>query len=64
MEFKKILVRSLSGIIYIAIIVGCILLRSEGIAALTVLFGILATIEFTKITRYSIIMVCLCCWQT
>lgn len=51
MEFKKILVRSLSGIIYIAIIVGCILLRSEGIAALTVLFGILATIEFTKITR-------------
>ena len=40
MEFKKILVRSLSGIIYIAIIVGCILLRSEGIAALTVLFGI------------------------
>lgn len=51
MELKKILVRSLSGIIYIGIIVGCILFGSEGVAVLAVLFGSLATIEFTKITK-------------
>ena len=50
MDFKKILVRSLSGIIYIGVIVGAILLEYRGITLLSMLFAALASIEFSKIT--------------
>ncbi len=50
MDLKKILVRSLSGIIYITIIVSAILFGVKGIMLLALLFAILGTIEFSKIT--------------
>ncbi len=49
MDFKKLLTRSLSGIIYVAIIVGCIFGGYIGLSILGILLGILATMEFTKI---------------
>ena len=49
MDLKKLLTRSLSGIIYVAIIVGCILWGYIGLTVLAILLGILATIEFEKI---------------
>lgn len=50
MDFKKILIRSLSGIVYIGIIVAAILLGQKGVCILSMLFAALATIEFSKIT--------------
>lgn len=49
MDFKKLLIRSLSGIVYIAIIIGGILLGTDGILVLASLLAVLATIEFGKI---------------
>lgn len=51
MNLRKILLRSISGLIYIGIIVGAIMCGTEGISVLAVVFGALATIEFTKITK-------------
>lgn len=51
MNLKKILIRSFSGLLYIAIIVGAILWGRPGITLLSVIFGTIATIEFTKITK-------------
>ncbi len=51
MDFKKLLTRSLSGIIYVAIIVGCIFCGYMGVAILGTIFAILASVEFTKICR-------------
>lgn len=51
MNLKKIMTRSLSGLLYIAVIVGAILWGRLGIVVLGVLFGSVATIEFTKITK-------------
>lgn len=48
MDFKKIATRTVSGIIYIAIIVAACLCGTYGIAALTLLFGVLAILEFRK----------------
>ncbi len=51
MDFKKLLVRSASGIIYVGIIIGCIL---WGIIPFTIMAAALATlavIEFEKITH-------------
>ncbi len=45
----KFVVRALSGIIYAGIIVGCILLGSNGVIILASILAILATIEFAKI---------------
>lgn len=50
-EIKKLLTRSISGLIYIGIIIGCILCGRIGILSLSVVLGAVASIEFTKITK-------------
>lgn len=50
MKGKSILIRTLSGILYVAIIVGCILCGQIGTLCLALLFGIGAVLEFQKIT--------------
>lgn len=49
MNFKSWLVRSLSGIVYVGLIVGCIFWGSIPFTILAALFGIIAVIEFEKI---------------
>ena len=49
MNFKTILTRSVSGIIYVGIIVGCIFWGLIPFSCLVALFGTLAVIEFEKI---------------
>ncbi|MCH5227447.1 MAG: phosphatidate cytidylyltransferase [Muribaculaceae bacterium] len=49
MKFKSWLVRSLSGIVYVGIIVGCIFWGNIPFSIMASLFGILAVIEFEKI---------------
>lgn len=49
MKFKSWLLRSLSGIIYVGVIVGCIFWGSVPFSILAALFGALAVIEFEKI---------------
>ena len=51
MDLKKLLVRASSGLIYVALIVGCILWGQLPLTWLAALFAVLATIEFEKITR-------------
>lgn len=50
MDFKKLLTRTISGLIYCLIIVGCTLFRPEGVLVLGALLSILACIEFAKIS--------------
>ena len=49
MNIKKLLVRTLSGIIYCLIIVGCIFWGEYGLLTLGCLFAVLGCIEFAKI---------------
>lgn len=49
MDLKKLTVRTLSGIIYCGIIIGCILAGHEAVAIMASVFGVLAIIEFSKI---------------
>lgn len=49
MDIKKLLVRTLSGLVYCLIVVGSILLGEQGVLALAILFSLLASLEFTKI---------------
>ena len=49
MDFKKLLIRSVSGLAYIAIIVFCILYNRISFLALTSFLSIIATFEFLKI---------------
>lgn len=51
MDFKKLLIRTLSGLIYCLIIVGCILSGFWGILALAMIITVLSCVEFTKITH-------------
>lgn len=51
MDIKKLLIRSLSGLVYVAIIVGCILWGVYPLTWMAALFGALAVVEFEKITR-------------
>lgn len=51
MDLKKLAIRTLSGIIYCGIIVGCTLSGISAISAMISAFAILAIIEFTKITE-------------
>ena len=51
MDIKKLLVRSLSGIIYIAIIIGCILWGIFPFTWMAAVFAAIAVIEFEKITH-------------
>lgn len=50
MDKKKIIVRALSGAVYVAIVVSLIFLGSVGVFPLAILFAILATIEFDRIS--------------
>ncbi|MBD5336840.1 MAG: phosphatidate cytidylyltransferase [Bacteroides sp.] len=47
---NKVAVRALSGIIYVAVIVGCILLGIDAVTTLALVLGALGLIEFYKIT--------------
>lgn len=49
MDLKKLLIRTLSGLVYAGLIVGCIYLGVEAIAILASLFAILGIIELTTI---------------
>lgn len=49
MDIKKLLIRTISGIIYVAIIVGCILWGNWGVTILGLLISVFATIEFEKV---------------
>lgn len=51
MDLKKLLVRTLSGLIYVALIVACVLWGQIPFTCLAALFATLATIEFEKITH-------------
>lgn len=51
MDSKVLATRSISGIIYVALIVGCIFLGDIATGILASLFAVLALAEFTKITR-------------
>lgn len=51
MDFKKLLVRSLSGLVYVGLIIGCIFWGLKPLSWLAALFALLATIEFEKITH-------------
>ncbi len=50
MDKKKIVVRALSGAVYVAIVVSLIFLGSVGVFPLAVIFAVFATIEFDKIS--------------
>lgn len=49
MDIKKLLVRTVSGVIYIGIIIGAILCGVNGVVVLAALLSVLATIESAKI---------------
>ena len=49
MDIKKLLTRTISGLIYCLIIVGCAFSGISGITALGILLAILACVEFSKI---------------
>lgn len=49
MNIKNLLLRSLSGIIYVGIIIGCIFWGLIPVSCMGVLFGTLAIVEFEKI---------------
>ncbi|MDE6393692.1 MAG: phosphatidate cytidylyltransferase [Muribaculaceae bacterium] len=51
MDFKKLLTRTLSGLVYCMIIVGCILCGQYGVLALGALLVTLACVEFSKISH-------------
>lgn len=51
MDLKKLLVRTTSGLVYVALIVGCIFWGQFPFTWLAALFAALATIEFEKITH-------------
>lgn len=56
MNFKKLLTRTISGLIYCLIIVGCVFIKgpngeSLGVLLLGVLFSALACLEFAKMSR-------------
>ena len=51
MDLKKLLIRSISGLVYVALIVCCCLFGNTGVAILAVFLGILATLEFKKMVH-------------
>ncbi|MBD5206615.1 MAG: phosphatidate cytidylyltransferase [Bacteroidales bacterium] len=51
MDLRKVGVRALSGIVYCAVIIGCILWGYQGVTLLAFVFSILGCIEFAKINR-------------
>lgn len=51
MNIKKLLIRTVSGLIYCLIIVGLIVWGETGVTVLGILLGVLACIEFAKISH-------------
>lgn len=51
MNAKKLLIRSASGLVYVGIIIGCALWGMYPFTWMAAIFGVLATIEFEKITH-------------
>lgn len=51
MDFKKILTRSVSGIVYCGIIVGCVLFGAPGVLLLSAMLSVAACVEFAKISN-------------
>lgn len=51
MDFKKILTRAVSGLVYCGVIVGCILCGDPGVLVLSALLSLAACIEFAKISK-------------
>ena len=51
MNFKSLLVRATSGLVYIAIVIGCVLWGSIPLAFMAAAFAALAIVEFEKITK-------------
>ncbi|MCM1475633.1 MAG: phosphatidate cytidylyltransferase [Muribaculaceae bacterium] len=51
MNIKSLALRSISGIVYVAIIVGCIYAGQTAVEILGAVFAVLATLEFYKITH-------------
>lgn len=49
MDLKKLSIRTLSGIVYCGIIIGCILLGADAVAIMASVFAAIAVIEFSKI---------------
>lgn len=50
MDFKKLITRTISGIIYIGIILAGIFLNIPGVVGLGIVLGVVATIEFERIS--------------
>jgi len=53
MNIKSLAVRTISGAVYVALIVGCILWGYTGVAVIASVLGLLAVIEFDRITSAS-----------
>lgn len=51
MDIKKLLIRALSGFVYVAIIIGCTIWGLEPLTWMAALFATLGVIEFEKITH-------------
>lgn len=51
MDLKKLLIRTTSGLVYVALIVGCIFWGQIPLSMMAAIFAALATIEFEKITH-------------
>lgn len=51
MDLKKLLIRAVSGLIYIALIICCCLWGVTGVAVLAAVLGILATLEFKNMVH-------------
>lgn len=52
MDLKKLLIRTLSGLVYAGLIIGCLLWGELPFACLAALFAIAATMEFARICRF------------
>ncbi|MDE6716995.1 MAG: phosphatidate cytidylyltransferase, partial [Muribaculaceae bacterium] len=53
MDIKKLITRALSGLIYVAVIVGCVLWGDPGITLLGIAFAILAGLELRNIFKHN-----------
>lgn len=51
MDLKKLLIRSVSGLIYCLVIIGCIMWGETGVVILGGLLATIACIEFAKISH-------------
>ena len=52
---KNVIIRSISGAVYVALIIAAIIFGRYGIAALTAVFAMLAGIEYQQLDRKSVV---------